>query len=71
MSLRSLLGFPVELSNALLFKQNTNTTIKPTHTGDLLASIQTGCLVALHVKQSLTVLNSCGMLVFNRECYLD
>ena len=30
-------------------------------------AIQTGCLGALYVEQSLTVLNRCGMLVFNKN----
>ena len=30
-------------------------------------AIQTGCLGALHMEQSLTVLNRCGMLVFNKN----
>ena len=30
-------------------------------------AIQTGCLGALHGEQSLTVLNRCGMLVFNKN----
>ena len=29
-------------------------------------AIQTGCLGALHTEQSLTALNRCGMLVFNK-----
>ena len=41
------------------------TTIKYTYTGAIMA-IQTGCLGALHGEQSLTVLNRCGMLVFNK-----
>ena len=36
-----------------------------------LAAIQTGCLGALHGSQSLTALNSSGMLVFNKEHYLE
>ena len=42
------------------------TTIKWTYTGALTA-IQTGCLGALHGEQSLTALNKCGMLVFNKN----
>ena len=40
------------------------TTIKLTYTGALMA-IQT--LDALHGEHSLTVLNSCGMLVFKKN----
>ena len=46
------------------------TTIKQTYT-EVLTAIQTGCLRALHRKQSLIVLNRWGMLVFNREYYLE
>ena len=36
------------------------------YTGALTA-IQSGCLGALHGEQSPTVLNRCGMLVFNKN----
>ena len=66
----SFLGFllvlPVELSKELL----DETTIKYTETGALTA-IQTGCLGALHRSQSLTALNMWGMLVFNKEYFLE
>ena len=42
------------------------TTSKYTYTWALTA-IQTDCLGALHGKQSLTALNRCGMLVFNKN----
>ena len=41
-------------------------TIRWTYTGALTA-FQTGCLGALHGEQSLTELNRCGMLVFNKN----
>ena len=50
----------------LLNKNNNQTYL---HSG--LISIQTGCLGALHGEQSLTVLNSQGMLVFKREYALE
>ena len=46
------------------------TTIKYTYTGALMA-IQTGCLGALCLEQSLTVLNRWALLVFNEEYYLE
>ena len=56
---------PVNLSNGIAEqKQQSNL-----HTGGL-TDIQTGCLGAQHGEQSLTVLNRCGMLVFNDEWYL-
>ena len=42
------------------------TTIKFTYTAGLTV-IQTGCLGALHVEQSLTALNRCGMLVLKKN----
>ena len=30
-------------------------------------AVQTGCLGALHGEQSLTALNRCGVLVFNKN----
>ena len=60
--LGSLLVLTVELWKRML----DETTIKYTYTGALMA-IQTGCLGALHREQSLTVLNRCGMLVFNKN----
>ena len=47
-------------------KQQSNTQKQ----GALMA-IQTGCLGALHRSQSLTALNRWGMLVFNKEYYLE
>ena len=61
-SLGSLLDVPVKLSNQIADKK----TIKLTYTGDLLVS-----KLAVWIEQSLTVLNSSGMLVFNREYYLE
>ena len=56
-------GFLVSFASGVnrWMKQQSNT-----HTGALLA-IQTDCLGALHGEQSLTVLNRCGMLVFNKN----
>ena len=47
-------------------KQQSNTQKQ----GALMA-IQTGCLGALHGSQSLAALNRWGMLLFNKENYLE
>ena len=55
-SLGSLLGVPVKLSNGIAGrKQQSNLRTQG------FLSIQTGCLHALHGEQSLTALNSCGI----------
>ena len=53
----------------LLSRQTQNNNQTYIHRG--LTSVQTGSLGAQHGEQSLTVLNSCSMLVFKREYYLD
>ena len=59
-------GFLVSFASAVVEKKLLDeTTIKYTFKGALMA-VQTGCLGALHREQSLTALNRCGMLVFNK-----
>ena len=64
-------GFLVSFASGVVewncwMKQQSNTQEQ----GALMA-IQTGCLGALHGSQSLTALNRWGMLVFNKEYYLE
>ena len=64
-------GFLVSFASGVVewncwMKQQSNTQKQ-----GALTTIQTGCLCVLHWSQSLTALNSWGMLVFNKEYYLE
>ena len=64
-------GFLVSFASGVVEKKLLDeTTLKFTKTRALTA-IQAGCLGALHGSQSLTILNRCAMLVFNKEYYLE
>ena len=64
-------GFLVSFASGVVewncwMKQQSNTQRQ-----GALTAIQTGCLGALHRSQSITAPNSLGMLVFNKEYYLE